>query len=805
MSTNSVDRLRGVLHKLKPLLPDYLARHGHPVDAKGVFQCINPNHPDAHPSARIVPNSGNQAFVCFSCGVRGDVLSAAHLLEGKPTHGKTFLTETIFPLAASFGLVFEKFELEDTESHQTDIVRAYTLAGNILESSTNEGPLSELYGWKLLEVRAVEPHIGTIAWEDFAGKMRDLGDYTQVYLESIGLKAALFDSHLLTFGIRNAGGRLVGFAARSTKVVGKGRAWRNTSGDIELYKKGSLLYGLDTAGPGSLHLFEGYSDVIAFRLQGFSNCVAYMSSAPSAEQLELLRKHKRFDIALVPDNDTNRAGAESTIRTLDTIILRRGEFRVRIKVLPSPAVGTDSLDPRDYLKNHTIDEYRHLDEVDAFEWRLHQFDKAINAEEITQKILPIITEEKDPIRRDSKLRLLSIKTGVRLKSLEEALDTAMEEKRAEVKKRAREEVAKVREELEHASLEQAPELLRRAAIRIEEARDIRFRKGLHGTQETLSFLQDLKREFSTRGSSLPGWETGLRTLDDSLGGIPRKECMLVIAADGNAGKSALVQNIGLQVATRNPDVSVLLYSIDDTRSQVIPRLVSQITGIPINTVAQPDRYQLTSAQILSIDAAWHHIQKLIEEGRFDIKDASHAATIAFADSWIDSVRNEYPDRGILFMLDNFHRLRGLPGEGERERLEAASDAVFMLTKQKAITALCTMELRKRQYPNKRPKLEDLKGSKRFEYDASVIAMGHNPMHADRGNADADYWMDGDTAKPIVQLYFDKNKVTSFKGMLRFRFRPETSQILEPTDTKPGEQVPEIPDAVETMEHAQPLP
>jgi replicative DNA helicase len=278
--------------------------------------------------------------------------------------------------------------------------------------------------------------------------------------------------------------------------------------------------------------------------------------------------------------------------------------------------------------------------------------------------------------------------------------------------------------------------------------------------------------------------------------------MLSFAGDGNVGKSALVQNLGLRVADRNDDVCVLLFTIDDTRSQVLPRLVSQLTGIPINTVCQPERYNLKQEQTDKISNGWNTVERLMREGRFDIKDASHSATISFAEGWIDHVRNQYPERNILFVLDNFHRLRGVPGSGERERLEGASDAIFMLTKTKGITAICTMELRKRESPSSRPRIEDLKGSKRFEYDNSVIVMMHNPMHSKlQYDADKDAWQDDDgLPKPILQAYFDKNKVTSFKGMIPFRFRTDTSQILSRYDDNrqfvggtPTDPPGEIPD------------
>lgn len=775
---------RDLLDQLKPLLPEYLRQHGRVTDKKGFFKCINPEHKDKNPSAHIIPNSDNRSFKCFACGAKGDIFIAANLLEARPIKGKDFLPETVFGLAKSFGIPYREFKLSDDDQRSSDISRAYDMAASVIAFSDESSPAEDLYSWNLDLIREVEPHIGTVSWEDFAKKMRELGDYTQAYLSEIGIKASLIDEHLLTFAIKNHSGRVVGFFARAVKTGNATRTHRNTSGDVPIFNKSELLYGLDIARheSGPLYLVEGQADVIELRSRGLRNVAGYMGSGVTEGQLDLLERLKRTDLILVPDWDKNGAGETNTLRTLDELLFKRGAFSVRIKELPSKDKHK-SYDPRDFVVEHGLEEFFKLQELDAFDWRMTKVDNKLSQEEVCQAIVPIIVEERDPLRRETMMRALSIKTTYPVDAIHEAIENKLEEKKARTKQLAEAQVRRLKEQMNETKVKDMPDVLRMAARKIEEVQDVRFRKGLHGVEETRAFVQDLRREFSNRGDTLPGYATGYEELDSHLGGIPRKECMLSFAGDGNVGKSALVQNIGLRVAERNDDVCVLLFTIDDTRSQVLPRLVSQLTGIPINTVCQPERYGLTPAQTKSINKGWDTIEKLMRGGRFDLKDASHSATISFAEGWIDHVRNQYPERNILFILDNFHRLRGVPGSGERERLEAASDAIFMLTKTKGITAICTMELRKRESPSSRPRIEDLKGSKRFEYDNSVIVMMHNPMHSKlQYDANKDAWTDRDgVPKPVLNAFFDKNKVTSFKGMIPFRFRTETSQILSRYD------------------------
>jgi replicative DNA helicase len=411
--------------------------------------------------------------------------------------------------------------------------------------------------------------------------------------------------------------------------------------------------------------------------------------------------------------------------------------------------------------------------------------------------MPIVVQEGDAVRREGMLKKISKRVDIRLGALQQQLDDELADKKQQNHRNAMREVDRLRTKLETAKVEEIPGILRDSATSVEATQSTKFSQAAHGVQDTVSFIQDLKREFEQRGKGLPGWLTGFREIDEAIGGMPREECMITVAGDGNVGKSCIVQNFGLRVAMNNPDAAVLLYTIDDTRKQTIPRLVSQLTGIPINVISQPMRYQISEEDQERIAHAWNSLRTLTHEGRFDLKDASQGQDVEFARQWIEHTQANQPDKSILFILDNFHRLRvGRQGPGtsdDRARLEAASDAIFNFTKQLGISALCTMELRKRENISKRPRIEDLKGSKRFEYDNSVIAMVHCQMHANPESNDVECWEEEQVRKPILQMWFDKNKVTSFKGMVKMKLRPECAQILDQDDETQSLDVPVLPD------------
>lgn len=783
-------QFRNLLSQLRPLLPDYLAGHGVQIDGAGNFRCPNPEHEDKNPSCGFVSND-RLRFHCFACGAGGDIFQAAHFLEGKPLTGRQFLLETVFSLAQQFSITYEDFEVSDHQLRQGEIFRAYELAGQILNHSSLDTPLQQTTGWSLEEVRSVDPHIGSVAWDDFVKGMRERGDYTVTYLESIGLTNRLFDDYRLTFAIKTPTGHICGFAARDTRPrTGKNqKKWTNTPGNVPIFEKGSLFYGLHSAKGerGPIYLVEGYTDAIALRLRGLKKVVAYMGSSIAPNQVRTLLQKRCTDIVLVPDRDENLAGFQASENAIEKVFAGQEDLTVRVKELP-PKEWTDdchSYDPFDYIKDHSLEDFLRLPEQPAFNWMLTRLQDELSPEEKCSKMFKLVLAEPSAIRQEQMLTELAAKTGVRLVALRRDLDRLLEEKRQEVQRKLQRKVDHLRSSLEQEDPKTLPERLRRTALEMEEIQGIKFSSDIHGPDETESFAKQLQKEFWNQGKELKGWATGLRTFDDTLHGIPRKEAFIGVGADGNVGKSALVQNLALRVATNNEGVCVLIFTIDDTRSQTIPRLVAQLSSIKIGWIEQPQRYTFSPEQNEAMQQAWRTLEQLIQDGKLDIKDASQGNSLSFAESWIDAVRDAHPGRSILFVLDNFHILSGPPEE--RARVEENSRQISLMCKQKGVTVLSTMELRKREQPHKRPRPSDLKGSKKLEYDTNVLILIHSELHAKPDDPTAYGWIDesdpdGAIKKPTLQLWFDKNKVTSYKGLKEMRFKPDTCQLFEDDQT-----------------------
>ena len=199
-------------------------------------------------------------------------------------------------------------------------------------------------GMKLSGVKAVEP----------SGKYHpDCHGIAQTYIDyEVGM-AGMSVTHgfsamagRIIFPIRDAGGRLVGFAGRTTfnptqeekKHVQK---YLNSKSD-GLYKKSETLYGLFQAGnairnEGFCFLNEGYKDVLSMVAAGYPNSVAQCGAAFTNEQALLLKQYTNRVAVLMDADERGREIAAKAIQVLQSNGLQTCDL-----VLP-PGEDPDSL------------------------------------------------------------------------------------------------------------------------------------------------------------------------------------------------------------------------------------------------------------------------------------------------------------------------------------------------------------------------------------------------------------------------------------------------------------------------------
>lgn len=763
--------------RVKEELRSYLAQEGI-ATSEAFFPC--PVHDDTNPSCHIIPNSN--LIKCFGCGFSGDIFHIAHQKEGLPLHGSEFATVTLPRLCERFNIPYTPRELtpEDLEKHKAK--RAYADAASLILKSPIDKRIEER-GWT--KETCIETKTGSVpSWDWFADAMKDLG-YSRKYLENIDLNKRIFNEYSIIFTWCNPWGDPIGFAARDTrfeegKRQGKIQKYVNTSNSSPTFSKANSLYGINWAkGKSPIVITEGYPDVVTAYQHGIRNIMCLGGVSLAEEHIELLMKHHVEDIVLALNADN--AGKEAMVRHLDKVFAGHPGLRVTIKDLSDNTPEGIKADIDNIFKHceDAKEKWNSIHEEDAFSWRLKMFSEDFTRDKIVDKMLPLIVNQRSNVRREEMLITLSERTGYSVEALWRDLDRLTYHEKSKV----REELDSIAKDTRRFASSNDPEIIANGILEAsQKVKTIqsRFTERHYTTGETLTFINQLKEELIQQKSGIRGFKTGYSGLDFTLSGIPRSGRMIGLAGEPSMGKSSFLHQLIWKILENaigysdapNKDVCILLMTIDDNRQVVLPRLVSIDTGLTTSEVQNPK--QLNPEDYKRWQTSWDRLSWLIKHKYLDLRDSSHGVTLEFFEEWIRYVRKNNPDRQILAILDNFHKLEGY-GVDDRVKYKAASQTIHKLKTELNITFICTMELVK-VHGEARP--EHVAETKKLLYDLDALIHIHSDLkNNDRTNK---YWMKpGCQDKlPKVMLRFWKNKIEGKESTLWYNLDPQVSQFIE---------------------------
>ncbi len=336
----SVERVKATMEIL-PLVEEVVRLR----KAGGTYKGLCPFHQERTPSFTVTPARGT--FKCFGCGEGGDAITFVEKTENVDFVG------AIEILAKRFGveLEYEEASPEQEQKRQRDdrlralLERAAEFYGRVLWDSELGAPAREYLASRGLgEEVCREFRLGYApGGAQLAGRARQEG-YADEELLAVGLSNRRGNDYFqrrIVFPLADARGRVRGFQARKLHDDDPLQAKYVNSPEGELFRKGDLLYGLDTARQAIARedrgvVVEGNTDVIALRQAGFAPVVASMGTALTEAQLrELARLTKRLFLCF----DSDAAGQDATLRGME-LAVGQG-FTVRVVPLPS---GTDPAD-----------------------------------------------------------------------------------------------------------------------------------------------------------------------------------------------------------------------------------------------------------------------------------------------------------------------------------------------------------------------------------------------------------------------------------------------------------------------------
>jgi len=399
------------------------------------FRGLCPFHSEKNPSFFVYPEQ--QTWHCFgACNTGGDVYSFIMKKQGID------FGDALRLLAQKAGITIPSRSEPDTKKDEREkLYQVNEAAAQYFHNLLLNSPVGEK-ARKYVASRGLSPKTVTDFQLGFSLNSWDaLKQYLvgRGYAENELLTAGLIIEteagkthdrfrNLLMFPILDTRGRTTGFGAR---VLDDSLPKYINSPQTPIFDKSSSLYGINLATPAIRQqnmavLVEGYMDVITAHQNGFHNVVASMGTSITEKQVSAIKKLTR-NITLALDADA--AGEEAILRCVGY----ENSLDSEIKVIIMP----EGKDPDDMIKQDAIIWQRLV--VEALPVIDYTFNMVTSKLDLTtardkslavDKLLPIIAEIKDDIRRDHYLTKLATLVGVSYRNVEAALSRIKPDRRA---------------------------------------------------------------------------------------------------------------------------------------------------------------------------------------------------------------------------------------------------------------------------------------------------------------------------------------------------------------------------------------
>lgn len=321
-----------------------------------------PFHNEKSPSFSVSPNK--QMYYCFGCGAGGNVFTFIMEYENQ-----TF-PEAVKILADRAGIALPEAELTEEQKRERNkrqlLLEINKIAANYFYYQLNgdQGQQAREYLENRRLSKETQIHFGL-------GYASKYSNDLYLYLKKKGYQDQILkETGLLTydekrgahdkfwnrvmFPIMDVNNRVIGFGGR---VMGDGTPKYLNSPETMLFDKSRNLYGLNyarTSRKPYMIICEGYMDVIAMHQAGFTNAVASLGTAFTAQHSVLLKRYTQ-EVRLAYDSDG--AGQKAALRAIP--ILKSAGINVRV-------IHMDPYkDPDEFIKNLGTEAFQ--ERIDAAE------------------------------------------------------------------------------------------------------------------------------------------------------------------------------------------------------------------------------------------------------------------------------------------------------------------------------------------------------------------------------------------------------------------------------------------------------
>ena len=299
-------------------------------------------------------------FHCFGCKEGGDIFKYVQLINNIE------FQESVEVVAEKYAFNL-KYTDSQFESNQKSLIQMMKIISDYfitnIEETESTKPKKYLISRKIDNEAIKKFKLGFAELDekifyDFCNK----NDISKQNLKSLGLlseKQNLLFRERILFPITNFRNETVAYGGRALNDFGP--KYLN-SAESQIYKKNKTLYFTDNflksvKEKDEIIIVEGYIDVIAFNLLGYSNVASPSGTALTSQQLEQLSKYSS-NIIISFDNDD--AGINATNRILEIKNSTSRDLYLKCMLLPEEYkdIGEyyeDGKDNLDFLLSNKID------------------------------------------------------------------------------------------------------------------------------------------------------------------------------------------------------------------------------------------------------------------------------------------------------------------------------------------------------------------------------------------------------------------------------------------------------------------
>ena len=386
------------------------------------FKGLCPFHSEKHPSFYVYPDQ--QSWHCFGCNIGGDAFSFIMKKQNID------FGEALRQLAQKAGVVIpSRFEpgMESEEKqklYQINQAAAQYFHNLLLNSPAAKKAQDYVARRGFTEQTVKDFQLGySLNSREELKKYLLEREFTEkdileagLIIEAEGKKTHDRFRNKLMFPILDVRGRVTGFGGRA---LDESLPKYTNSPQTPLFDKSGTIYGINLAKDAvrkqeTAIVVEGYMDVITAHQNGFNNVVASMGTAVTERQINILKRlSKNLSLAL----DADAAGEEAMLRTVGY----ENTLDAEIKVIILP----EGKDPDDVIK----EDIKVWEKLVAAAVPIvdYTFNMATAGLDLTtakgkasarDKLLPIIGEIRDNVRRAHYMQKLAGLLGVSERDLE---------------------------------------------------------------------------------------------------------------------------------------------------------------------------------------------------------------------------------------------------------------------------------------------------------------------------------------------------------------------------------------------------